>query len=361
MIYATPPVSRAVQRDLDALDRLRSRLGDSTGIARPWLGTLRRDVLTHAIASSVSIEGFTVPITEAAKIVTTRSGPDPRATDPAAVACYARAMDHVGTMAIDPHFRWCERVILDLHFDACLFQRDRSPGLWRTTPISVTDQPGTGLAFTGPDADDVPGLIGEVVDWLENAEQDLHVAVRAAMAHLHVVSIHPFRDGNGRISRIIQSLVLARDGLLAPEFNSIEEYLGRETTHYYRVLQQVQGGRYQPSRDPTPWVRFCVSAHIEQATRRLDQMAEAAHRWNALESIVEQRGWPDRFVVALEHALHGGIERADYAREAAVSAATATSDIRRLLDADLIVRRGRTRSVRYLPSELLRREVSPES
>jgi Fic family protein len=43
------------------------------------------------------------------------------------------------------------------------------------------------------------------------------------MAHLHVVSVHPFRDGHGRISRIIQSLVLARDGLLTPEFSSIEE------------------------------------------------------------------------------------------------------------------------------------------
>ena len=65
----------------------------------------------------------------------------------------------------------------------------------------------------------------EVVEWLEHGDLDAHVAVRAAMAHLHVVSVHPFRDGNGRISRIVQSLVLARQGLLAPEFSSIEEYL----------------------------------------------------------------------------------------------------------------------------------------
>jgi Fic family protein len=358
MIFATPSLSRTVQRDLDELDRLRARLGDSAGVAGPWLGALRRDARAHTIASSVSIEGFTVPIAEAAKIIASRSAPDPEATDPAAVACYARAMDHVGTMAVDPHFRWCDRVILDLHFDACLFQRDHSPGLWRTTPISVTDQRGTGLAFTGPDADDVPGLVGEVVDGLETGGVDVHVAVRAAMAHLNLISIHPFRDGNGRISRIVQSLVLARDGLLAPEFNSIEEHLGRETTSYYEVLRKVQGGSYQPARDATPWIRFCVAAHIEQATLSLDQMAESARRWNALESIADRRGWPDRLVIAMEQALHGGIERAGYAEEADVSAATATSDIRRLLDADLIVRRGRTRSVRYPASERLRREVS---
>ena len=49
-----------------------------------------------------------------------------------AVASYARAMDHVGVMAIDPHFRWLDRANPDLHFDACLFQRDKLPGLWRS-------------------------------------------------------------------------------------------------------------------------------------------------------------------------------------------------------------------------------------
>ena len=52
-------------------------------------------------------------------------------------------MDHVGTMAIDPSFRWLDRVILDLHFDACHFQRDKDPGLWRTGPIGVTAPDGS--------------------------------------------------------------------------------------------------------------------------------------------------------------------------------------------------------------------------
>ena len=116
-------------------------------------------------------------------------------------------------------------------------------------------------------------------------------------------SVHPFRDGNGRIARIVQSLVLARDGLLAPEFVSIEEYLGRNTDAYYAVLQEVQGGRYQPDRDAGPWVRFCVRAHVEQAHRRLDQIAEAGRRWARLEQLVADRGWPDRLVIALEERL----------------------------------------------------------
>jgi Fic family protein len=266
-------------------------------------------------------------------------------------------MDHVGVMAIDPHFRWHERVILDLHFDACLFQRNRSPGLWRTTPIAIAGPTG-GLAYQAPDANEVRGLMAEVVDWLERGNLDAHVAVRAAMAHLHVVSVHPFRDGNGRIARIVQSLVLAREGLLAPEFNSIEEYLGGATADYYGILQQVQGGRYRPERDAAPWVRFCVGAHIEQARVRIDQAAQAGRRWTALEDLAVRRGWPDRLVIAMEQSLFDGIDPAGYAAEADVSRATATVDLRRLVDAGLVTQRGRTRNTRYLATDELRHHVA---
>lgn len=57
--------------------------------------------------------------------------------------------------------------------------------------------------------------------------------IQAGMAHLNLVMIHPFRDGNGRMARCLQSLVLARGGILDPVFISIEEYLGRNTQRYY--------------------------------------------------------------------------------------------------------------------------------
>lgn len=357
MLFSTPPISRALRGQLAELDQLRSRLGDATGVAVPWLGQLRRQVRASSVESSVSIEGFTVPPGEAAAIVAGANVPDAGDPDRMAVALYARAMDHVGTMATDPHFRWLDRVILDLHFDACLFQRDRSPGLWRTTQISVTGLSGS-TVYQAPDADDVPALMSEVVDWLDHGDLDVHTVVRAAMAHLHVVSVHPFRDGNGRISRIVQSLVLAREGLLAPEFNSIEEHLGRVTKDYYSALRRVQGGRYQPDRDAAPWVRFCVAAHIEQAKLRLEQVAHAGIRWSALEEIAERRGWPDRLVIAMEQSLFDGIDRAGYAAEAGISLATATADLRRLVDADLVVQQGRTRSTRYVASDQLRRHVA---
>jgi Fic family protein len=298
-----------------------------------------------------------VPSEERLAVASGARPAEPTDEDRMALACYSRAMDHVGVMAADEGFEWVDRVVLDLHFDACHFQKDRDPGLYRKTGIEVTS-PGSGPpAYVGPAAEEVRPLMGEVMHWLAVADLDAHPVVRAAMAHLHVVSVHPFRDGNGRVARIVQSLVLALGGLLAPEFVSIDEYLGEHTAAYYAALREVQGGSYQARRDATPFVRLCVKAHLAQVRRRLLQLDLAAERWSYLEGLVEKRGWPDRLVIALEQSLFDGTDRAAYSAEADVSPPTASNDLRRLLDAGLIMQRGRGPVTRYVASERLTDEV----
>jgi Fic family protein len=151
--------------------------------------------------------------------------------------------------------------------------------------------------------------------------------------------------------------VLARHGLFAPEFLSIEEYLGEHSADYYDVLESVQGGSYQPERNAEPWIEFCVRAHVDQALRRSAQLKDAARRWSFLEALVEQRGWPDRLVVALELSLFQGVDRSSYVEEAGVSQPTASNDLRRLLDAGLVAQQGSGRSTRYRASTQLSDEV----
>lgn len=358
MIYVTPSMTPVLARQLGELAELRAALGDKVKTRSRWMGSLRREVRASSIESSTSIEGFSVAPEEALALVDGRDVADAGEEDRQAVACYARAMDHVGTMGLDPAFRWVDRVILDLHFDACHFQRGKDPGLWRSGPIGVTATDGS-LEFEGPDAAQVVPLMHEVLDWLERGDRDADVVVRAAMAHLHLVSVHPFRDGNGRVARIVQSLVLARDGLTAPEFFSIEDYLGSHTREYYAALREVQGGGYRPDRDATGWVEFCVGAHLAQARRRLAQIEAAADRWTRLEGLIESRGWPERLTIALEQSIAGGTDRGRYADEADVSSATASADFRRLLDAGLVERSGRGRSTGYRVSKALRDAIEP--
>lgn len=353
MIFSLPRLEQSLLDKLDELEALRHTLERGMQTRGRWMGSLRRQIRASSIESSTSIEGFSVSPEEALALTSGRLIAEPGDEDRQAVACYSRAMVHVGTMAVDPEFRWLDRVILDLHFDACYFQRDKDPGLWRTGPIGVTGADGS-LEYRGPEAGDVVGLMEEVLSWLAEDDLEADVFVRAAMAHLNVISVHPFRDGNGRIARIVQSLVLARGGLGSPEFFSIEEYLGGHTHEYYAALRETQGGSYQPDRDATRWIAFCLDAHIAQAQRRLAQIEQAAVRWQRLEELVSQRGWPERVVIALEQTLLGGTDRSRYADEADVSPATASADLRRALDAGLFEQRSRGRSSSYLASDELR-------
>jgi Fic family protein len=360
MLFATPPITPGLAHDLSELDELRAQMNRETTGSAPWMGTLRRFVRAATVSQSTSIEGFHVSDEEALSLVSGTAHAASGETAQEAVECYARAMTHVGSMARDPGFRWSDRVLLDLHFDVCSFQRDKDPGLWRTGPVAVVDGRGR-IVYQAPPADQVPALMAEVVEWLQHGDVDAHVVVRAAMAHLHVVSVHPFADGNGRVSRVAQSLVLARDGLLSPEFASIEEYLGEHTTAYYEQLQVAQGRTYDPARDASRWVELSVVAHLDQARRRLGQIKEAGSRWERLEQLTERRGWPDRFVIALEQSLFGTCDRTSYAREADVSAGTASSDLRRMVEAGFLLQQGQGPATRYEPSDALRAAVAPDS
>ena len=120
------------------------------------------------------------------------------------------------------------------------------------------------------------------------------------MAHLNLVSIHPFRDGNGRVARIVQSLVLAKEGLLRPELVSIEPYLGRHTREYYAALEEVQGPSFDPARDASAWVEFCIEAHVFEATERRRWLEIANARHSFCERLAREHGYPERFVLALD-------------------------------------------------------------
>ena len=356
MLFETPVLTRHLEA-LAALDELRRRLGHEVSRATPWAGQLRRQARAATARSSTAIEGYHVSAEIASAVVEGRVAAKDR--DQRAVAGYALAMQHVAVLADDPSFGWCDRLLLDLHFETCSAEPANRPGRWRTGPALVT-APGGGVAYRAPAADRVPELIDALVVWLQTASPGAPAVVVAAMAHLHLVSIHPFPDGNGRLSRILQSLVLARDGILSTELGSIEEYLARDTSRYYAVLREVQGGSYRPERSADPWIGFCIKAHEAQARERLATLERAARRWEVLEDLVKARGWPDRLTIALEQSLFGRLDRASFCGDAGVSPATASADLRRLLDAGLVTQRGRGRDTCYFGSPALRR-LLPET
>lgn len=191
---------------------------------------------------------------------------------------YRQAMTYVLQLAEDPDSEYSEQLLKGLHYMMTSYALKNRPGRWRAGAIYVRNDQTGEIVHEGPDIDEVPALMKELVGQLNRDSRDEDI-VRAAMAHLNLAMAHPFRDGNGRMARCLQSLVLARGGVLSPVFMSVEEYLGRNTQAYYDVLARVGGGSWQPERDTRPWIRFMLTAHLRQARTMLQRIKDSGRMW----------------------------------------------------------------------------------
>lgn len=353
-IFRTPPKSPDLERRLTELDVQRRYLAQHLGeAAQPWTGALRRLAAAEATVGSTSIEGFGASVEDTVEILAGRPATAASEETQRIIAAYGQAMDRVAVLAEDAHSEWTSETILDLHFLVCHPQPEARPGRLRDGSVVVTRGAGR-EPYRAPAPDEVAGLVRELAAWLQSGDSTRHPVVRAAMAHLNLVSIHPFRDGNGRVARVVQSLVLAKEGLLRPEFVSIEPYLARHTRQYYSILEDVQGPRFDPARDASPWVEFCIEAHVFQAAERRRWLELAYARHDFCEQLARDAGYPDRFVIGLEQALLGlPLTNADYRRETAIASPTAVQDLQRLRRDGWLDQHGGGRSIRYSASRKL--------
>lgn len=353
-IFETPKLDPESLDLLERADDLRAQLQRATTTPGNWVARIRRQAEAEAYSSSTTIEGYAIS-NQRAEAIAGGSGAT-KDENEQAFSAYLDAMRLVAAIAADDKFSWNRQLVLALHFTISRFQPKINPGELRAGPIYVTGDGGR-IAYTGPEAEQVSTLIDNTITWLGAPADDSHLLVRAAMVHLNFVSIHPFRDGNGRFARVAQSLALAERSSLPPEFGSIEPYLAASTARYYAILESVQGGSYDPSRSALPWVNFCLQAHVDQAQSRIDLLTAAATRWAALEDLAAHRGWPDRIVIALEQAMTVGTDRSSYVNEAEISEPTASIDLRKLVETGLISPEGAGRSTRYRATDELKRIV----
>lgn len=327
------------------IEEVRERLRYATAEKLVWSGVLRRVTFAKVVQGSNSIEGYNVTLGDAVAAADDDEPIDARGETWAAIIGYRNAMTYVLQLADDPHFQYSEDLIRSLHFMMMRYDLAKHPGRWRPGAIYVRNEATKKIVYQGPDAGKVPGLMKDLVASL-NEKSAMPPMVRAAMAHLNLTMIHPFSDGNGRMARVIQSLVLARERILAPEFCSIEEYLGRETQAYYKVLADVGAGAWHPERDAKPWVRFCLKAHYRQATALIQRTEFFRALFDQIEATVKKNGLPERAIIPLVEAAIGlKIRNSRYRTLTETSLNLASRDLKQLVDLKLLKpigeRRGR--------------------
>jgi Fic family protein len=355
MLFTTPELSDRDLAVLEEIERYRNRLQYELRNPKRWTGHLRRNLMARAIRGSNSIEGYDVSLDDALAAVEEDEPMDADRETWAEITGYRSAMTYIQQLAGSEPFEFNATLLNSLHYMMLSHDLSKSPGQFRRRTVYVYDDEAGEVVYEGPDWELVGGLVDELVAWLRMPPSE-PVFVRAAMAHLNLVMIHPWRDGNGRMARALQTLVLARDGILAPEFSSIEEYLGhgRNTLEYYAVLGNVGGGRWNPGNDAATWVSFNLRAHHIQAQTVLRRTEEASRLWDELESLAGGEGLPERAIMALYPAALGlRVRRTTYQLDAEIAPGAATRDLRKMVNAGLLVPHGQTRGRWYMGSERL--------
>ncbi len=354
MIFKAPPLPESYSEVIERIVTLRERLRFATSDnLNRWTGFLARMSYARAIHSSNTMEGIDATMDDAIAVVDGDEPESPRDENWEALQGHRDAMDYVIQLAKEPSFSHNEGTLLGMHFMMMKYDLSKHPGRYRPGLIHVTNVATGKIVYNGPDADVVPSLMKELIVDL-NERTTVPPLVRAAMAHLNLTMIHPFKDGNGRMARALQTFVLAREGILDPRFSSIEEYVGRNTQEYYGVLTEVGQGSWHPEHDALPWVRFCLKAHYFQAQTLLRRVQETASLWGTLETELEKLRIPARAITALMDAATGRkVRNPVYRKDSAVSAQVAKRDLKTLVDHGFLVPKGEKRGRVYVASPSL--------
>jgi Fic family protein len=354
MLFETPKLDQSEIEVIAEIEQVRKVFSYNIASQR-WFGNLRRMAYARAMRGSNSIEGYNTTVTGAMAALDGEEPIDSTDDTWMALLGWRMAMSYVIQLADDPYFSFSQGLIRSLHYMMTQNDMNKHPGKWRPGPIYVRDDTTGNEVYEGPPAESVNDLVEELVAYLNDPHDDSNVKVRAAMAHLNLVMIHPFSDGNGRMSRCLQSLVLAREKILDPRFCGMEEYLGYRQREYYDILAEVGAGKWHPERDARPWIRFCLTAYHRQAHNLVRWSRIYQRLWDSLELEIKKAGLPERALPGLSDAALGyKIRNSSYRNQADVSLEVAGRDLRELVKAGLIETKGAKRGTYYIATKSLR-------
>jgi len=221
-----------------------------------------------------------------------------------------------------------------------------TPGVYRRGRATV------GM-YIAPDQGDVPALMRDFAQWLET-DDEIHPVLKAAIAHIHMVAIHPFCDGNGRVARALATLILQRSRFHFRKLLCLEMYMAEPVVQQqYRVaIERTLGTQFPHEYNATPWLEFFTKAVWVHSEQLAETLTEWHRRMERIYGIVEGTDMTRRHADGLAYAYHvGQITRADYIEITGVSPQIASRDLAKLVGKGLLVAEGRTRARVYLRPE----------
>ena len=318
-------------------------------LAPERLSALRRVAIIESIGSSTRIEGSKLTDREVERLLSNLAIQSFDTRDEQEVAGYAELMDMVFSAWQDIPFN--ENHIKQLHQILLRHsEKDaRHRGQYKTHSNSVAafDENGTqiGIVFATATPFDTPRLMAELASWVHDerekgpASEKLHPLLIIAIFVVVFLEIHPFQDGNGRLSRVLTTLLLIQAGYAYVPYSSLESVIELNKEAYYLALRQTQGTIRTEAPDWQPWLVFFLRSLAEQV-RRLEKKIE--HEKIVLAVL------PELSLRIVEFAReHGRVTMMDAIKLTGASRNTLKQHFRNLTERNYLEQHGSGRGVWY--------------
>jgi Fic family protein len=179
-------------------------------------------------------------------------------------------------------------------------------GNFRVRQVVVKNSKTGQISYTPPVAPEVPYLVEDLVNWINSDEgRDTHPVIKAGIIHYELARIHPFADGNGRVSRAVATLVMFLDGYDIRKFFSLEEYFDENPMNYYLTLQAVSNQLVIDTheRDLTPWLEYFVEGVAIEMNRIKERVQRISVDARVKDKLGEQLMLNERQMIIMEY-LH---------------------------------------------------------
>ncbi|MCB0080123.1 MAG: Fic family protein [Caldilineaceae bacterium] len=301
------------------------------------LAQLLSEARVTSTYASTSIEGNPLPLTEVRRLL--KNHPAHMRQSEREILNYNQALIQLYEQ---PGAPFTVDLILQIHQQVTAgLLPPHQVGAWRQEPVVVYEPRRGDIVYLPPDYQDVPGLMKQLVDFIQAQHRDLDPLLLAGLFHKQFVVIHPFIDGNGRTARLATNILLHDLGLNFFNLLSFENYYNQNVTRYFQNVG-VFGNYYDlyATHDFTIWLEYFTEGILDELLR-LEKVVAQTTTTPAL----RLESYHQQILDYIEE--HGFITDRDYGALTTRAKATRSLDFKKLMEMGLIERRGRGRTTYY--------------
>lgn len=319
---------------------------ESAALLPAWEAKFKEDAELRAVHYGTHVEGNELNLEEVKKVM---EGKEivARDRDIKEVINYRKVLDYLAKLL--PAKSYPEPIIKDLHrLTVHGIVPIAEEGTYRTVQVILRDVLTGAVVHRPAPAVEVPYLMTDFFDWLNAVPtSDLHPVLKAGIIHYAIVNIHPFTEGNGRVSRALATLVLLNEGYDIRKLFSLEEYYDKNVGAYYFAIKTAD---QNPDHDLTNWLEYFVEGVAIEFNRVKNSVQHLSLDLRLKAQAGQQIFLNERQIKIIEHIENiGYLSNQEFGNLLPmVSEDTVLRDLKDLIQKKIVRKKGHTKAARYM-------------